>query len=305
LEAPIPDLSIGALAALLTALVWSFTAIFFTLASDRVGALSVNRTRLLFAVALLGSVHWAVYGSPLPDATATQWLWLGLSGVVGLALGDTFLFQALVDLGPRKAMLVMSSWPIVSALMAFFFLSESLGMRELGGIFLTVSGIAWVIAERTGKGGTEPTRRERLGRGTLCGVGGAVCQAAGLVAAKQGLTGGLPALSGTLIRMLAATAAIWAITLVMGGVRENFSKFRDRKALLFTVCGSVTGPFIGVWMSLFAVSHAKVAVASALMALVPVLLLPEMRLMFGERISSRAIFGTLASFCGVLVLIWK
>jgi drug/metabolite transporter (DMT)-like permease len=58
-------------------------------------------------------------------------------------------------------------------------------------------------------------------------------------------------------------------------------------------------------MSLFAVSHAKVAVASALMALVPVLLLPLMRLMFGERISPRAIFGTLASFAGVLVLIWK
>jgi drug/metabolite transporter (DMT)-like permease len=305
LEAPIPELSLGALAALLTALVWSFTAIFFTLASDRVGALSVNRTRLLFAVTLLGSVHWAVYGSPLPDATGIHWFWLGLSGVVGLALGDTFLFQALVDLGPRKAMLVMSSWPIVSALMAFFLLGESLGLRELGGIFLTVSGIAWVVAERGGKDGAEPARRERLGRGTLCGIGGAVCQAAGLVAAKQGLTGGLPALSGTLIRMLAATAAIWAITLVMGGVRENFAKFSDRKALLFTICGSVTGPFIGVWMSLFAVGHAKVAVASALMALVPVLLLPEMRLLFGERISPRAAFGTLASFIGVLVLLWK
>jgi drug/metabolite transporter (DMT)-like permease len=188
--------------------------------------------------------------------------------------------------------------------LAFFLLGEALGLRELAGILLTVAGIAWVIAER-GADRSGPVREERLGRGTLFGVGGAVCQAAGLVAAKEGLTGGLPALSGTLIRMLAATAAIWLITMMMRGVRENFSKFKDRRALLFTVCGSVTGPFIGVWMSLFAVSHAKVAVASALMALVPVLLLPLMRLMFGERISPRAIFGTLASFAGVLVLIWE
>lgn len=301
----IPEQTLGALAALLTALVWSFTALFFTLASDRVGALAVNRTRLLFAVLLLGSAHWALYGTPLPaDALPPSWLWLGLSGVIGLALGDTFLFQALVDLGPRKAMLVMSSWPIVSAFLAFSFLGEGLGLREVLGIGLTVTGIAWVVLERNPER-QGPVRKERLRRGILMAAGGAICQAAGLVAAKQGLTGGLPALSGTLIRMLAATASIWLITAVIGGVRENFGKFRDRRALLFTVCGSVTGPFIGVWMSLYAVNHTKVAIASALMATVPILLLPIMFVVQKERVSARATLGTVASFAGVLVLLWK
>lgn len=301
----IPEQTLGALAALLTALVWSFTALFFTLASDRVGALAVNRTRLLFAVLLLGSAHWAIYGMPVPlQALPLSWLWLSLSGVIGLALGDTFLFQALVDLGPRKAMLVMSSWPIVSAFLAFVFLGEGLGQREVLGIGLTVTGIAWVVLERNPPH-LGSVREERLVRGTLMAAGGAICQAAGLVAAKQGLTGGLPALSGTLIRMLAATASIWLITVIMGSVRENFGKFRDRRALLFTICGSVTGPFIGVWMSLFAVNHAKVAVASALMATVPILLLPIMFIAFKERVSARATLGTVASFVGVLVLLWK
>ncbi len=257
------------------------------------------------AVLLLSGAHWIFLGFPFPaQAEARHWLWLGLSGIVGLALGDTFLFQALVDLGPRKAMLVMSSWPIVSAFLAFLFLDESLAWREVGGIALTVAGIAWVILER-GVDAPGPVRAERLARGTAYAIGGAVCQAAGLVLAKQGLSGGFPALSGTLIRMLVAAASIWLVTLVLGGVRENFGKFKDRKALLFTACGATTGPFLGVWMSLYAVDHAKVAVASALMALVPVLLLPIMWLLFKERLSWRATLGTLASFAGVLVLLWK
>lgn len=295
----------GELAALLTAFVWSFTALFFSLASDRVGALAVNRTRLLFAVVLLACAHWAILGTPVPvDAPAPSWLWLALSGIVGLALGDTFLFQALVDLGPRKAMLVMSSWPVASAVLAFLFLGEGLGLREIVGIALTVAGIAWVILEHGAQNGAS-VRKERLGRGTAVAIGGAVCQAAGLVAAKRGLTSGLPALSGTLMRMVAAAVSIWLVTAVMRRVRENFTKFADRRALLFTICGSATGPFIGVWMSLYAVTHAKVAVASALMATVPILLLPIMFFAQKERISARATLGTMASFAGVFVLLWK
>jgi drug/metabolite transporter (DMT)-like permease len=301
-EAPILDIPrIGEIAALCTAMVWAFTAIFFSLASDRVGALAVNRTRLVFAVLLLGLSHWAVFGSPLPlEASTLSWMWLGLSGLIGLTLGDSFLFQALVDLGPRKAMLIMASWPIFSSLMGFAFLGEKLSWLELAGVAATLAGIAWVVLERNSP---SMARKERLGRGVAFAFGAAVCQAAGIVAAKEGLQGGLTSLAGTLIRMIVATAGILVVTLLMGGVRESLGKLKDRRALLFTTCGAVTGPFIGVWLSLFAVHHAKVGIASALMALVPVLLLPLMWLAFRERVSPRALWGTLAAFAGVVILL--
>jgi drug/metabolite transporter (DMT)-like permease len=56
-------------------------------------------------------------------------------------------------------------------------------------------------------------------------------------------------------------------------------------------------------MSLEAVDHAKVGVASALMALAPVLVLPMVRVVYGERVSYRAIFGTMATFAGVALLL--
>jgi drug/metabolite transporter (DMT)-like permease len=207
-----------------------------------------------------------------------------------------------VDLGPRKALLVMSSWPIFSALLALFFFGESLSWPELAGISLTVSGIAWVILERNA--GTEKRTGHAL-RGVLCAVGGAVCQATGLVLAKEGLSPGLAPLSGTLIRMIVAAACIWAVTLVLGQSKETIARLKDRRALLFTSAGAFTGPFLGVWMSLVAVSHAKVGVASALMAVVPILLIPIVRVAFDERVTWRAILGTVLSFIGVLLLFFK
>jgi drug/metabolite transporter (DMT)-like permease len=294
---------LGESAALATALVWAFTAVFFSLASARIGALTVNRTRLVLAVLLLGAARWILEGAPLPlSASPRAWFWLGLSGLAGLTLGDTFLFQALVDLGPRKAMLVMSSWPIFSSLMGLAFLGESLGGLEVAGIAATLGGIAWVVAERSAAPAAF-SRPEHLARGLLCAFGGAVCQAAGIVAAKEGLREGITSLSGTLIRMLVAAAGLWIVTALMGGVSESLKKLSDRRALLFTACGAVTGPFIGVWLSLVAVNHAKVGVASALMALVPVLMLPLVRVIFHEKISPRALFGTLAAFAGVVLLL--
>jgi drug/metabolite transporter (DMT)-like permease len=293
---------IGEAAALATSLLWAFTSIFFTLASGRIGALEVNRLRLLMAVLLLGASHAALTGDAFPRADWASWLWLGASGLVGLTVGDTLLFQSLVELGPRRAMLVMSSWPIFSALLAFLFFGELLSATELLGIACTVGGIAWVIRERNpgafATGGSHT-------RGVLCALGGAACQALGLVLAKQGLASGLAPLPGTLIRMIVAAAGLWAVTLAAGRAGRTVSKLRDRRALLFTSAGAVTGPFLGVWMSLLAVSRAKVGVASALMALVPILLLPIVRVVFAERVSLRAVLGTLLSFVGVLLLFIK
>ncbi|MEW5764101.1 MAG: DMT family transporter [Acidobacteriota bacterium] len=292
---------IGEAAALATALLWAFTAVFFTLAGQRAGAMAVNRTRLLMAVVLLGATHVLQTGALLPfDAPVAAWVWLGLSGLVGLSLGDSFLFRALLDLGPRRAMLVMAAWPIFSSLLALLLLGERLLLREAAGILLTVAGIAWVILE--GKRPEDGPDGSRLGVGVAFALGGALCQALGVVLAKEGLRSGMPALSGTLIRMVVAAAGLWTVTPLLKSRGSVSDIFRDGRAMALTAAGAVTGPFLGVWLSLVAVAHAKVGVASALMALVPILILPIVRVVFHERISLRAVLGTAASIAGVLLL---
>ena len=77
---------------------------------------------------------------------------------------------------------------------------------------------------------------------------------------------------------------------------------KDRKALLEIGAGALTGPVLGVTLSLVAIAHTHIGVASTLMSLTPVILLPVSYFLFKEKITSRAIVGTLVALLGVVLL---
>jgi len=114
---------IGEIAALGTSVCWTFTSTFFTIAGRRVESVIVNRVRLGLAVVFLSLTHFLLQGQWFPpQAGLYRWFWLGLSGVIGLVLGDAFPFQAFVWIGPRRSVLLMSLVPIISTFIAWAFL---------------------------------------------------------------------------------------------------------------------------------------------------------------------------------------
>ncbi|GAB4535766.1 MAG: hypothetical protein Fur0018_26220 [Anaerolineales bacterium] len=293
----------GELAGLLTSVFFTGTSVMFTLAGQRVGSAVVNRTRLLLAVVFLTLAH-PLLGLAFPWLAAPdRWLWLGLSGVIGLALGDAFLFQAFVWIGPRLTMLMLSLAPVLAALLAWVFLGERLAFGQVMAIILTVGGTAWVVLEPRENGQPHEGVPSHYGRGIFYGLGAAVGQAIGLIFARQGLYGDFPALSGTLMRMLAAALALWGWTVWRGQARETFRVLRRHpEAGRFLLAGSLLGPFVGVTLSLYAVQHIPVGVASTLTSLPPVFLLPVGYFFFHERFGWQAVLGTLMAIGGVALL---
>lgn len=295
---------IGELAAIGTSLCFSFGSTMFTLAGRELGSTLVNRARLLVATLLVMLWHTLAFGQPLPvDAGAERWFWLGLSGFIGLALGDAFLFQAFILIGPRLAMLMMSLAPVLGTILAWLFLGEVLSAVEIVGIGITVGGIMFVIAERSGGNKTEPVQDRRYLIGVLCGLGAAVGQASGLVLSKMGLVGGFPALSGNLMRLIIALLIIWAIAIANRQLISSYSTLRaNPRAFLLLTGGAILGPVIGVWLSLIAVQNTNIGVASALSSLMPIFLIPITYVMFKERVTKQAIVGTLITFVGMVIL---
>ncbi len=293
----------GELAALGTAIFFALGPTCFALAGLRVGSAAVNRLRLLFAFVLLLILHTVLYGQPLPaGAGSERWFWLGLSGVVGLVAGDACLFQAFVLIGPRLSMLVFSLSPVLAAFTAWLFLGESLGAGQILGIAVTLGGVAIVVLGRR-NGGSAARAGGSYALGLLLALGGAAGQALGMITAKLGLAGGYPALSGHVIRLGVAAAVLWLLSALQGRVGSTFRAFaRDRRALALTAGGAALGPLFGVWLSLVAISLAPVGIATTLMALPPVLLLPIGRYVFGEHIGGRAALGTLVALLGVALL---
>ena len=294
---------LGELAALTTSLCWSATASLFTIAARQIGSVAVNRTRLALAVAFLGLTHWLILGSLIPlSAEPQRWFWLGSSGVIGLVLGDAFLFQAFIWVGPRMGMLMMSLAPIMAAILALVFLGEMLVPLQWLAILITLAGVAMVVLDprRPAPAAGEKTN---FGRGLLFGLGAAAGQAVGLILAKQGLAGDFNALSGNLIRMITAGSVIWIIALLMRQAGTTLRSISAQpKVLLPLLGGALTGPYLGVWLSLIAIQRTHVGIASTLMALPPVFLLPIGRLVFRESIGVQAILGTLIAIGGVAML---
>jgi drug/metabolite transporter (DMT)-like permease len=301
----------GELAALVTAFCYATSSTFFTAAGKRFGSMVANRTRLVTAVLLLITVHWIGFGKPLPlDAGMERWFWLGLSGIVGLALGDAFLFEAYVSIGPRLGLLLLSLAPALAAIFAWLFLGERLGPGKLLGILVTLAGIIWVVLERNSNGNSNGKiswidilhdRQYRMG--LLFGLGAAVGQALGLTLAKKGLGGNFPVLSANLIRMTSAALALWGLTVIQRQVGATVKRVRAApQGLWFILGGSIIGPVLGVSFSLYAIQHTSVGVASTIIALPPVILLPISYFLLKERFGWGAVWGTLLAVCGVAIL---
>jgi drug/metabolite transporter (DMT)-like permease len=293
---------LGELAAVFTSICWTFTSIIFTFAGHKVGASVLNRMRLAFAVIWILTIHLILQGRLIPiDAAPERWLWLGLSGIFGLVLGDLFLFQGFVMVGPRISTLIMALSPVMSAVFAWLLLGESLRLTQIGGILLTLSGVAWVVLERTPEAKTFVDRK-RYALGLLAAFGGAAGQTAGLLMAKRGLVGDFPSVSGLAIRMLVAVAALWLVTFISGQAPSTLRSMRDRTAFWLILVGSLVGPFLGVWLSIISIQLSPVGVASTLMSLNPIFLLPFAYWLFKERVSLRAVLGTLVSVAGIVML---
>jgi drug/metabolite transporter (DMT)-like permease len=294
----------GEIAALLTAVCWSFNSVVFTQAGKRVGAVTVNTMRLWIAVPILALLHWLLFATPFPFAIEPRrFLYLGISGLIGFVIGDTMLFESFLLIGPRLAMLLALLVPVCSALLAWVFLGEKLLALEIVSMLVTIGGIAWVVAEKTVPFDALTSREPRKYRlGILLAAGGAVGQAVGLLFSRLGLTGGYSAISATLVRVSVSAVVLVFLSLFRGKIHAHLVKMKDKKALLEITAGALTGPALGVILSLVAIAHTHIGVASTLMSLTPVFLLPVSYFLFKERITSRAIIGTLIALSGVILL---
>ena len=287
---------IGEFAALAAAFFWGFGALLFEAAGTRIGAFQTNLLRIIIGSLLLSLTLFLQTGAFFPiHASRSNYIWLGLSGIVGLAIGDGALFYAIVILGPRLSTLLLSLAPPVATLIAWIFLGESLEFLALLGIIITITAIAWVVSE---KHGDEHIRGSKTA-GVILGIVAALGQGVGVILAKMGLAGGIDALSATLIRMLPAAVMLWGVAIFTRHAGSSMLALKDKFSALAVVGGSIVGPFVGVWLSIVAVKYTEAGVATTLLATVPILLIPMEYVVHKRTPSLRAALGAVLAVVGV------
>jgi len=289
----------GELSALVTAVMWTGSALAFAAATTRVGSVYVNIVRLVAAVVFL-FVTIVIFDIQV-NVSAAQVMFLSISGLIGFVFGDTFLFKSYEYNDARISTLLMSTAPAIAAVFAYIFLHETLSPVAIFGMIITLGGIALVVLERK-----EPSSHHTpiFMIGIWYAFLGAVGQAGGLILAKKAFASGeINGFVATLIRAVAATIVILPLNYYAGRFTHPFKVFRDdRKAFNFTMLGAFLGPYLGVTFSLIAISSTTVAVAATIMATVPILMLPTVWILFHEKLSWSAIVGACVAVAGVGIL---
>lgn len=291
---------LGEMASLVTAVSWTVTAVAFEAAGKRVGSLSVNFIRLVIAFLLLGIFTLVTRGMFLPlDATGANWLWLLVSGIIGFVLGDLFLFQAYVEVGSRISMLIMASVPPITAITGLVFLKEKLSLMEVVGMLITVGGIALVILVK----GSDEKKVEfsHPVKGLIFAFIGALGQAFGLIFSKMGM-GSYNAFAATQIRVIAGLIGFALVITFSKHWGKLFSALKDFKAIGEISTGAFFGPFLGVSFSLLAVQYIATGVASTIMSISRILIIPVSIWIFKEKVSLKEIIGAFITIVGVALL---
>jgi len=306
---------LGIAAGLVTAVLWTATALCFEAASRRIGSFTVNVLRLLVAALLfMGLSLWRT-GHPGPhDLAVATWRDLALSGLVGFVVADLMLFQAFVLIGARLSMLIYASVPAMTGLAGFFFLGERLTSTNIFGMSITSAGIGLaIVGKRTAKTASHSLSR----KGILLALGGSAGQAAGLLLGKRG-AGTMDAFSATEVRVLAGLVGFCVIAVLarqlphlgavfktavgLGRAGKEVDVRATRRSLLILIVGSLLGPFLGVSLGLVSTQLLAAGIASTLMSIVPVLLIPISAIAFREPVTFMEVAGAVVALLGVALL---
>ena len=284
---------VGIVAALSSSASWAVGSILFKRLGERISAMAMTLAKGTVSVVLLAAAV-AVTGYQGVDQHSL--LLLAISGVLGIAFGDTFFFEALQDLGPHALVVLLLLGQVITVGLAVVYLGETPTLSEWFGIILVVFGIGIVLfAKLSGE------QRQSGIRGVAFGVLSVLCMSVSIIVAKQGLAN-ISTIQATFIRMLAGTVGILCFGAVQRQLGGWMSPFKDPQ-LVGRFVGSVClVTFGGFWLSLVAVKYLDVAIASTLDSTEPLFILPLAAIVLKERITLQSVGGTAIALLGIVLI---
>jgi drug/metabolite transporter (DMT)-like permease len=277
--------------------------------------LATNVLRLtLAAFALLAlALARGLLGFPIALPHLASIAWLAGSGVIGLTIGDAFLYRAYVSIGPERTSQIQTLAPASTAVLAFLALGEILSHRQVAGMAFILAGVLTATtsaarAARKARSMVAPAPAERhpgrLGHAAWAAVWSALFQGLGTVLAREGFLSqpDLDPVQATAIRLGAGAIGLWVYARMRGPLRPALGNWTERNTLRLLLGGTVFGPTLGMLCYIAALKAAPAGIVTTITFMAPLLIIPIGAGVNGTRIGWAALGGTALSLAGVVLL---
>ena len=294
---------------ILTAVCWAVGIFPFTLSTKYFQATHINLMRLVLALVVL--CPFIIFKEDISfinlftEPGFQNWFWLGLSGIVGLALGDYFSFSAFRSIGAKNSSIFSTLAPGSAIIFGYIMLGERINLIGIFGIIITVSGILFISFQK----------KESQNKLSLIGIGHAIgaalCQGAGLVLAKKAYQNNaieIAPFHAAYLRIFASVILLLLLSLMSKEIKiitRNMVKPENKKGLFFLGLGTFSGTILGLTFAMQTISTIDSAVAQTIFSLVPVFAIPLAYLFHKEKITLAIIIGAFIAISGVFILIWR
>lgn len=281
----------GEVSALLAPLCWSIAVILYR-KSGSVSPISMNLFKNLVAIVLLTLTLLGAGISIPTDRSAVDWVRLVASGVLGLAVADTLLFEGLKRVGAARVAVVDTVYAPLMITLSWLFLGEQPGPMFLVGAVAVVAGVAIATYERSG-----PARGREHFVGTLYVLGGIVGTATGVILSKPVLEGS-DLIEVTWTRLVAGSIGLLLFVAARGEWASAGEAFRPAPVWRTLVPGAIVGTYLSLVFWLGGFKWADASVASVLNQVATVYILVLARVVLGETLRRRQVAGGLLAALG-------
>jgi len=295
---------IGEVAALTAAFVWSVSSLFWRHIRLSAGAMNLSKNVIGLVLMLL---HLGVLTAATDEAAFTASAlsigFLIVSGLIGVAIGDTLFLRSLQILGPRIALMLATTSPIFSVALGLVFLREQLLIVAVVGILLTVGGLVIVLTDDAAAKEAPNVYPGKVAAGVWCGVAAAFCQSVGGVLSRVG-SRDCSGLEAAIYRIAVGVVVLVVFYYWRGKLRTIVRSLLQFDMLKLLLPATVMGTWMGVWLCQVAYKNSDVAIAQTLLSTCPLFAVPVIWIWDGKRLSVRGFMGTLIAVTGVALVVW-
>jgi drug/metabolite transporter (DMT)-like permease len=290
---------IGYFLAIGAAAIWSAVALSATRVVRYFGSYNYNLLRLLGIIVFFFPyvyINWEnlYFNQSIFSAIV-------LSSIIGIIIGDTFLFVCLKRLGPRRQALLFSMQIPFTIILAEIFLQTLPSITELTGCALIFSGILIAIQfNRTIPDDDLENIQGNKYTGLFAGIGLALCQSIGIILMKPALQTTDPIIVSYLRVMVAAVIMFGSLFFIKNN--QLWEKMKNIKVTLFSIFLGFMGMGVGMTMLIYALKYGNPGVISTLSSTMPIMIIPILWIVTKNYAGHLAVVGATLTCIGAGII---
>ena len=290
---------IGYFLAIGAAAIWSAVALSATRVVRYFGSYNYNLLRLLGIIVFFFPYVYINWESLYLNQSIFSAI--VLSSIIGIIIGDTFLFVCLKRLGPRRQALLFSMQIPFTIILAEIFLQTLPSITELIGCALIFSGILIAIQfNRTIPNDDLENIQGNKYTGLFAGIGLALCQSIGIILMKPALQTTDPIIVSYLRVLVAAIIMFGSLFFIKNN--QLWEKMKNIKVTLFSIFLGFMGMGVGMTMLIYALKYGNPGVISTLSSTMPIMIIPILWIVTKNYAGHLAVVGATLTCVGAGII---